>query len=151
MASQVWILYALVSALLWGCGYTILAPVSRLISNDVISMGYGASLFIVNFLYNTYTGGVDNFAVLSQGPVALKYFTYVAIFILGNFLNLKGYSLATQNGTSGLYSAICSIYPVFTIILSAIFLGQTNYNLSYVIPGMGFILIGTILLAFGKA
>ncbi len=151
MTDHTWVLYALICAGLWGSGYTLLSPVSKTIPSDVISITYGASLFLVNILYNIITYRVEAFYVVATGNVALYLFGYISLFVIANFIYLKGNSLAATQSANGAFTAICSIYPMITMILSYIFLNQRNLSFGYVIPGMLLIICGLILLVMGKS
>jgi hypothetical protein len=151
MTDNTWVLYAIICAGLWGSGYTLLSPVSKQIPSDIISITYGASLFLVNILYNILTYRVEAFYVIATGNVGLYLFGYITFFVIANFIYLKGNSLATEQSANGSFTAICSIYPMITMILSYIFLNQRNLNFAYVIPGMLLILCGLILLVVGKS
>ncbi len=148
---QSWILYALTCMCLWGTGYTILSPVSKTIPNDVISITYGACLCLVNLLYNLVNYRVEAFYILADAQTSGYLFGYVTLFVLSNFIYLKGNQLATQESANAPYTAICGLYPVVTLILSVIFLGQRNLNWLYIGPGMVCIVTGVVLLALGKS
>jgi drug/metabolite transporter (DMT)-like permease len=146
-----WFIYAIISILCWGISSVVLIPVSKTIPVPVISVGYGGILVISNFLYIIFTNGVDGFYSLAQGTLILNYMGYIILSVVANFVNLQGYTLASPQSATGVYTAICSTYPLVTLIVAYCFAGQTQLKLELVIPGMFMIIGGVILLILGQS
>ena len=139
-----WIIYALIIALLWGSGYTLMIPIAKQLTPYTIATLYGAGLVIVNFIAGVYAGNVENYYLLSDTKIGLCFTGYLICMISGNFLYLAVYRNIGQN--AGAFVSITSSYPMFTFILSTLIFQQKT-NLYYTIPALLFISLGVILLS----
>ena len=143
-----WVVYPIICAIMWGIGYTLVKPVSDQLQPYTINALYGAFVFIINIIALAIKQNFDNFKLINNWKLGICLMFYIILLATTSIIFLIGYKLDGVN--SGVYTLISSTYPVITLILSYIFLGQTNINPYYASFGTVLTLVGVSLLALSK-
>ena len=136
IVDQMWLAYTLAAAGLWGVGQVLakkgLAHISPL-WNNIISYGF----VLVTMMPWAILGGVN--------------FERLAVIFPWTLLTALTYSVyyyVISRGEIALTGTIYSTYPVATVILAGIFLGETTVGIQKL--GIGATLLGAILIAWPK-
>lgn len=90
-----WLL-ALLCALLWGCGYTVLNKLTPDLNQYTINVVYGSCVVVINFLIVIFTEKIDNFLMLAENNNSWYLFLYNFIFILTNFVSIYGFETSAK-------------------------------------------------------
>ena len=144
MASNLWFIYAISAALLWGCSYAIsgklmelhLSPALLLVIQYVISLPVYVGIALHSGKLKT------GLASLAENPERLALLLVgICAILTANFLIMSSISL--KNATVS--SLIEITYPLFTCLFAYILFGERQFNL---VMAFGAILIfaGVILI-----
>ncbi len=140
-------LYAILCAVLWAVGYSVLTLFNQALNQFTIGMMYGFWLVVSNLAAMLVTGTMDNVIDIANNPLI---FVYVVVMGLASFLSMVAYAQAA--GNASIVSAISSTYPMVQLVLMAVFLpnAANSINYVYVVPSIACIAIGVAGLALSK-
>lgn len=139
-----WLVCAIIAAILWGLNYAIAEKLLHSISPFTLlalEMTVGAIIFfIISYFVDFKT---DLHAIMSQPKLMILAIVEILVVLIANLLIV--YSIQLKNGT--IAGIIELIYPLFTILFTWL-LFQTNHVNFQVMIGGGLIAIGVIIISF---
>jgi bacterial/archaeal transporter family protein len=129
-----WLLFSLLAAIFWASGGTLvkkgLYHISPLIGNII-----GFFTFLIIFI---------PYAFLNGATFEIDLLSFILLIIITIFINVYFYGL--EKGQMALSGTIIATYPVITILLSTLFIGET---LTFIQISMIFlIIIGGAILSY---
>ena len=147
MLQNYWLTYAIGSAILWGTGYAILGESSAKLPIYVINIMLGTVTALVNFIAMIYSNDLKAFELLNNLKIFLCLGAYIVLNILASYCYLFGRKKFQNSINPGIYTLVSSVYPLFTFLVSYVFLGQKNFDIFYTTLGIALISIGISILA----
>jgi transporter family protein len=134
-------LLLLFCALIWGCTTFMQKLSADKMSPILMQIIIGTVFFIFTPIAIWFQGGLSNLK-WNTTSITLS-FVAAAMSIVANILL---YSALSNNKNTGSSAMMISLYPVVTLILSAIFLGE-QFSFSK-ICGVSAMIIGALILSF---
>lgn len=129
-----WILYALVTSLVWGFDYVLAEKILKKISPA--SLMFFELLFaaIIVFIFSLFSGKLakDISIVANSRQTGIYLLFGVLTFALANVLSF--YAIQAKNAT--LASIIEVSYPLFIIIIAWVLFRESALNISVIIGGL---------------
>lgn len=139
-----WIFYAIFAAILWGINYSLAEKILKSISPPsllALEMLVGALAFSVVSYFTTMK---HDLSILANDPKILWLtLTEIIVVILASFFIAS--SIQYKNATVA--GIIELIYPLFTILFTWFFFGQSHVNFSVIIGGV-LIFSGVLIISF---
>lgn len=142
-----WIVYPIISALMWGCSYTILSPLTKILHVYTINAFHGVITFIVNMSIMIYYGLFDYIKISNNKNILIILASYSILSIAASTAFMKGYSLKDIN--HGAYTMIATTYPFVTMILSYVLFNK-RFDITYATLGFLFSIIGCYFVILSK-
>lgn len=139
-----WIIYALLAAILWGLNYSLAEKVLQNISPITllaIEMFFGAILFFI-ISYFTHLKA-DFHTLLTHSNVLILTLVEIVTILFASYFIVK--SIYTKDATVA--SIVEIIYPLFTILFTWLLFSENHLNLSVMIGG-SLILVGVVIISF---
>ena len=139
-----WLLFALLAALLWGINYTLTEKILRYISPMTLlalEMLAGAAMFC-SIAY--FTSWQKDKLTLSSNPQIV----WLTLIEIGVVLFASFFIVVSINGKNATVAGIIEIiYPLFIILFSWLFFGENHVSLSVLIGGT-LIFAGVLIIGF---
>ncbi|MBV9575345.1 MAG: DMT family transporter [Gammaproteobacteria bacterium] len=139
-----WILYALLAAILWGLNYSLAEKILHSISPITllsIEMFFGAILFFIISYFTHFK--TDFHTLLTQTNILILTLVEVAVILLASYFIVK--SINSKDATVA--GIIEIIYPLFTVLFTWLLFGENHINLPVIIGG-SLILVGVAIISF---
>jgi drug/metabolite transporter (DMT)-like permease len=138
-----WIIYAIFAALLWGINYSLAEKILKSISPPTLlalEMLAGALVFSAISYFTTMKQ--DMGLLLTEPKILWLTITEIIVVMLASFFIVS--SIQFKNATvAGILELI---YPLFTILFTWLFFGQSHVNMSVIIGGL-LIFIGVLIIS----
>jgi drug/metabolite transporter (DMT)-like permease len=139
-----WLVCALLAAVLWGLNYTLTEKILRYIAPTTLlafEMLIGAICFLIISYFTNLKQDVTT--LMSQSAILKITILEIIVVILANFLIV--YSIHAKNATVA--GIIEIIYPLFTILFTWLIFQESHLNIPVLLGG-GLILLGVFIISF---
>jgi uncharacterized membrane protein len=142
-STKMWLIYAILAAILWGFNYALAEKILHSISTVTLlalEMLVGAILFIVIAYFTTMKKDLN--VLMTEPSVLWLTILEIAVVIFASFFIVS--SIRFKNATVA--GIIELIYPLFTILFTWYLFHESHVNLPVIVGG-GLIFIGVIVIS----